>query len=73
MSAAVTTQSFTSPATRGPSLDNQSPAEWSAHLEIAYVFARHVRHDMVNVQCALQLAEVVEKMRAMGSAVPLPP
>jgi hypothetical protein len=56
-----------------PSLDNQSEADWEAHREVAYVFARHVRHDMVNVQCSLQLIEVVEKMRELGGDMALPP
>jgi hypothetical protein len=56
-----------------PSLDNQSAAEWQAHRELAYVFARHVRHDLVNVQCSLQLIEVVEKMRELGGDLDLPP
>jgi hypothetical protein len=56
-----------------PSLDNQMASEWEVHRELAYIFARHVRHDMVNVQCSLQLIEVVEKMREMGGDVALPP
>ena len=56
-----------------PSLDNQSAGEWEAYRELAYVFARHVRHDLVNVQCSLQLIDVVAKMRELGGDVPLPP
>ncbi len=58
------------PALQPPSLENQTATQWAMHQEVAYVLARHVRHDMVNVQCVLQLCDVMEMLEASGGELP---
>ncbi len=58
---------------RAPSFENEPASSWSTHSEIAYRFARHVRHDMVNIQCTLQLFEVAQKLRDAGGPAAVPP
>lgn len=61
------------PGVKSPSPANVSPALWDRHAKIAYRFARNARHDMVNIQCSLQLIEVVEKIRGVAGDEGLPP
>lgn len=56
-----------------PSLENVSDREWRRHQEVAYMFVRQSRHDMLNVCCALQMMEMVEKIQEAGPSIPLPP
>ena len=58
---------------RPPSLDLLSPFAWQVHQNLAYMFARRVRHDLINVQSAFQMVEMVEELRQAGSNIPLPP
>lgn len=61
-------------AVRPPSLNNQPPQSWQQHAQIAYLFARHARHDLANIHCALGLFDLVESMQESGiGAAPLPP
>lgn len=54
-----------------PSLSNISGAMWERHETIAYHFARHARHDMVNLQCSLKLSDTAEQIARMtGQALP---
>ncbi len=57
-----------------PGLDRQTPAQWELHAQLAYVFARHARHDLANVHCGVQMLEMVEQIQDGGGVeVPLPP
>jgi hypothetical protein len=57
----------------GPSLENATPLDWERHAGIAYIFARHARHDLANIHCALNMLEVVERVQLEAGAEPLPP
>jgi hypothetical protein len=46
---------------RSPALTNLSGAQWSRYEQTAYLFARHSRHDLANIHCALGLYEVIEE------------
>jgi hypothetical protein len=48
-------------ALRSPALTNLSGAQWSRYEQTAYLFARHSRHDLANIHCALGLYEVIEE------------
>jgi|GEM_PF-2556580 len=59
---------------RTPALGNQSAELWRKTAELAYLFARHVRHDLANVHCAVQMLEIIEQIEEDGpSDTPLPP
>lgn len=58
---------------RPPSLDNLSSRQWAQHAQIAFLFARHTRHDLANIHCALGLFEMVEHLGAQEDSMPLPP
>lgn len=55
-----------------PSLDNASVRDWEAHSQLAYYFARHARHDLANIHCALGMLEMVEQIQADHPQTPLP-
>jgi hypothetical protein len=57
---------------QAPSIDNQSPQSWQDHAHLAYCFARHARHDLANVHCALGMLEMVEQIQADHPDMPLP-
>ncbi len=46
---------------RSPALTNLSGTQWSQYEQAAYLFARHSRHDLANIHCALGLYEVIEE------------
>ena len=56
-----------------PSLENFSPKEWKRYAQIAYLFARHARHDLANIHCALGMFDLIESMHDPNDATPLPP
>lgn len=58
--------------TQSPSLQNQTQRDWDAHAQLAYCFARHARHDLANVHCALGMLEMVEQIQADHPEMPLP-
>ena len=58
--------------TQSPCLDNQSQRQWDTHAQLAYYFARHARHDLANVHCALGMLEMVEQIQADYPDTPLP-
>lgn len=60
------------PHIQAPSLDNQSARDWDAHAQLAYCFARHARHDLANIHCALGMLEMVEQIQADHPELPLP-
>ena len=47
---------------QAPSLENCSPTDWQQHAEIAYLFARAVGHDMVNIHTSMEMLEHVRQM-----------
>lgn len=47
-------------------------ALWDAWGYAAYLLARHGRHDIVGLQCTVQVLEMVEKMQASGQTANLP-
>jgi hypothetical protein len=57
---------------QSPSLNNQSQREWETHAQLAYLFARHARHDLANVHCALGMLEMVEQIQTDYPDTPLP-
>jgi len=57
---------------RPPSLTNQTPAQWDQHTQIAYLFARHARHDLINIHCAMGMLEAIEQTQETGNGDPLP-
>ncbi len=57
---------------QAPSIDNQSQQLWQDHAHLAYCFARHARHDLANVHCALGMLEMVEQIQADHPEMPLP-
>lgn len=59
-------------STQSPSLKNQSQRDWEAHAQLAYCFARHARHDLANIHCALGMLEMVEQIQADHPELPLP-
>ena len=46
---------------RSPALTNLSGTQWSRYEQAAYLFARHSRHDLANIHCALGLYEAIEE------------
>ncbi|MBI1336922.1 MAG: hypothetical protein GC164_08170 [Phycisphaera sp.] len=68
------TQQTAGPAPMGPpSLKNHSEVQWHLHGDLAYMFARHVRHDLVNLHCSIQMMETVEKIRKVAGDAGIPP
>ena len=57
---------------QAPAIDNQPPQIWQDHARLAYCFARHARHDLANVHCALGMLEMVEQIQADHPDMPLP-
>jgi hypothetical protein len=58
---------------RKTSLENQDEGSWRRHGQLAYLFARHVRHDMMNIAGALTMLEAVQRAQEkMPSAKPPP-
>lgn len=57
---------------RPPSLHNQSFVQWERAGQIAFLFARHARHDMANVHCGLNLIDVVDAIQKQCPGEPLP-
>src|SRR3712207_6748827 len=57
---------------RGPSLENRSAEDWKVHAELAYILARHARHDMGNIYCTLGMFEIVAAIEEAGDAASLP-
>lgn len=62
-----------SPRAHAPSLLNASTLEWETHSELDYILARHVSHDLINMQCKLQLVDTIERMLASGQIAERPP
>ncbi|MFG0250693.1 MAG: hypothetical protein ACF8OB_17545 [Phycisphaeraceae bacterium JB051] len=57
---------------QAPSIENQPAQLWQDHAHLAYCFARHARHDLANVHCALGMLEMVEQIQADHPDMPLP-
>ena len=58
---------------QAPSLENCSSTDWQQHAEIAYLFARAVGHDMVNIHTAMEMLEHVRQIQQLdGSDAHLP-
>ncbi len=57
---------------QSPSLDNQSADQWEQHAQLAFLFARHARHDLANIHCALGMLEMVEQIQAENPEQELP-
>lgn len=69
----MTTATNPSPMTSAaPGPERIPPAIWDAWGYAAYLLARHGRHDIVGLQCTVQVLEMVEKMQAQGQAANLP-
>ena len=54
-------------------MTNQTTAQWEQHAQISYLFARHARHDLANIHCAMGMLETIEQMQEAGDNTPLPP
>lgn len=57
---------------QSPSLTNQNARQWERHAQLAYCFARHARHDLANIHCALGMLEMVEQIQKDYPDMPLP-
>ena len=57
---------------QSPSLENQNALQWERHAQLAYCFARHARHDLANIHCALGMLEMVEQIQKDYPEMPLP-
>lgn len=57
-----------------PGLENLGPREWDRHAPLAHLFARHARHDLGNVRCALEMIAMVQRVGGASEDPPdLPP
>ncbi len=61
---------LTNTVLQSPDLDHAAP--WDHYQRIAHLFARGVRHDVVNLHCSLRLAESLHRLRAENPDMPVP-